>query len=45
VLVGRIRDDPAQERGLALLVVGDNLRQGAAVNAVRVAKLLAERHL
>jgi aspartate-semialdehyde dehydrogenase len=45
VLVGRIREDPTVERGLSLLVVADNLRQGAASNAVRVAKLLAERHL
>ncbi|MFL5270572.1 MAG: aspartate-semialdehyde dehydrogenase [Anaeromyxobacteraceae bacterium] len=45
VLVGRIREDPTVERGLSMLAVGDNLRQGAAVNAVRVAKLLAERHL
>jgi aspartate-semialdehyde dehydrogenase len=45
VLVGRVRDDPTQERGLSLIAVGDNLRQGAAQNAVRVAKLLAERHL
>ena len=45
VLVGRVRADPTVERGLALVVVGDNLRQGAAVNAVRVSKLLAERHL
>jgi aspartate-semialdehyde dehydrogenase len=45
VLVGRVRDDPTVERGLSLIAVGDNLRQGAAVNAVRVAKRLAERHL
>jgi len=45
VLVGRVRDDPAAERGVSFLVVGDNLRQGAAVNAVRVAKLWTERHL
>lgn len=45
VLVGRVREDPSVERGVSFLVVGDNLRQGAAVNAVRVAKLLAERHL
>jgi aspartate-semialdehyde dehydrogenase len=45
VLVGRIRRDPDQERTLNLWVVGDNLRKGAATNAVQVAELLAERGL
>ena len=45
VLVGRIRRDPGQERCLNLWVVGDNLRKGAATNAVQVAELLAERGL
>jgi aspartate-semialdehyde dehydrogenase len=40
VLVGRIRRDPAVERGLALWVSGDNLRKGAATNAVQIAELL-----
>ena len=41
VLVGRIRRDPSHERCLNLWVVGDNLRKGAATNAVQVAELLA----
>jgi aspartate-semialdehyde dehydrogenase len=45
VLVGRIRRDPSQERTLNLWVVGDNLRKGAATNAVQVAELLVERDL
>jgi aspartate-semialdehyde dehydrogenase len=45
VLVGRIRRDPGQERTLNLWVAGDNLRKGAATNAVQVAELLVERNL
>jgi aspartate-semialdehyde dehydrogenase len=45
VLVGRIRRDPSHDRCLNLWVVGDNLRKGAATNAVQVAELLAERDL
>ncbi len=45
VLVGRIRRDPSHERCLNLWVVGDNLRKGAATNAVQVAELLVEREL
>ncbi len=45
VLVGRIRRDPSGERCLNLWIVGDNLRKGAATNAVQVAELLAERDL
>jgi aspartate-semialdehyde dehydrogenase len=45
VLVGRIRRDPSHERCLNLWVVGDNLRKGAATNAVQVAELIAERGL
>lgn len=40
-LVGRIRRDPGVEHGLALFVSGDNLRKGAALNAVQIAELLA----
>ncbi|HSC92501.1 MAG TPA: Asd/ArgC dimerization domain-containing protein [Gaiellaceae bacterium] len=43
VLVGRVRSDPTVEHGLALLVVGDNLRKGAALNAIQIAELLLER--
>jgi aspartate-semialdehyde dehydrogenase len=45
VLVGRIRRDPSRERCLNLWVVGNNLRKGAATNAVQIAELLAERDL
>ena len=45
VLVGRIRRDPSHERCLNLWVVGDNLRKGAALNAVQLAELLGERNL
>jgi aspartate-semialdehyde dehydrogenase len=41
VYVGRIRKDPSHPRGLALWVVGDNLRKGAALNAIQVFELLA----
>ena len=40
VLVGRLRDDPSQEHTLDLWVTGDNLRKGAALNAVQIAELL-----
>jgi aspartate-semialdehyde dehydrogenase len=40
VLVGRIRRDPAVENGLCLLVAADNLRKGAALNAIQIAELL-----
>ena len=42
VWVGRIRRDPSREHGLALFVVADNLRKGAATNAVQVAELVLE---
>jgi len=45
VLVGRIRRDPSHERCLNLWIVGDNLRKGAATNAVQIAELLHERDL
>ena len=45
VLVGRIRADVSHENGVALWVVADNLRCGAATNAVRTAELLIERDL
>jgi len=45
VLVGRIREDPSHERCLNLWIVGDNLRKGAATNAVQVAELLNVRGL
>jgi aspartate-semialdehyde dehydrogenase len=44
VLVGRIRRDPTEPNGLALWIVNDNLRKGAALNAVQIAELLVRRH-
>jgi aspartate-semialdehyde dehydrogenase len=41
VYVGRLRKDPSHPRGLALWVVGDNLRKGAALNAMQVFELVA----
>jgi aspartate-semialdehyde dehydrogenase len=43
VLVGRIRRDPTVERGLALFCAGDQLRKGAATNAVQIAELLQQK--
>jgi aspartate-semialdehyde dehydrogenase len=40
VLVGRVRADPAGENGLALYLSSDNLRKGAALNAIQIAELL-----
>ncbi len=45
IYVGRIRLDPTVENGLNLWVVADNLRKGAALNAVQIAELLVERDL
>ena len=43
--VSRVRKDPTVEHGLALWCVSDNLRKGAALNAVQIAELLGRRHL
>jgi aspartate-semialdehyde dehydrogenase len=43
--VGRIREDESIENGLNLWVVADNLRKGAATNAVQIAELLAAKYL
>ncbi|WP_304170666.1 aspartate-semialdehyde dehydrogenase [Phenylobacterium aquaticum] len=45
VFVSRIRNDPTVEHGLNMWVVADNLRKGAALNAVQIAQLLHERGL
>jgi aspartate-semialdehyde dehydrogenase len=45
VLVGRVRQDMTDKRGLALWSVNDNLRKGAALNAVQIAEALLERRL
>jgi aspartate-semialdehyde dehydrogenase len=41
VFVGRVRADPSHPRGLVLWIVGDNLRKGAALNAIQVFELVA----
>jgi aspartate-semialdehyde dehydrogenase len=43
VLVGRIRRDPTVEHGLALFLASDNLRKGAALNAIQIAELVLQR--
>ena len=43
--VSRVREDPTVDSGLSLWVVSDNLRKGAALNAVQIAELLGRRHL
>jgi aspartate-semialdehyde dehydrogenase len=43
--VSRVREDPTVDSGLVLWCVSDNLRKGAALNAVQIAELLGRRHL
>jgi aspartate-semialdehyde dehydrogenase len=43
VFVGRIRRDESQENTLNMWVVADNLRKGAATNAVQIAELLIKK--
>jgi aspartate-semialdehyde dehydrogenase len=45
VYVSRIRSDPTVENGLSMWVVADNLRKGAALNAVQIAERLADEYL
>ncbi len=45
VFVSRIREDSSVENGLSLWIVSDNLRKGAALNAVQIAELLLKEHL
>lgn len=45
IFVGRIRTDASVENGLAFWVVSDNVRKGAATNAVEIAELLVARNL
>jgi len=42
--VGRIREDISHPRGLNLWIVSDNIRKGAALNAVQIAELLAKAY-
>jgi aspartate-semialdehyde dehydrogenase len=43
--VGRIREDISQDNGIDMFVVADNVRKGAALNAVQIAEVLAEKYL
>ena len=43
--ISRVREDPTVDNGLSLWCVSDNLRKGAALNAVQIAELLGRRHL
>jgi aspartate-semialdehyde dehydrogenase len=43
--ISRIREDKTVDNGLSLWVVSDNLRKGAALNAIQIAELLIENHL
>ena len=43
--ISRIREDPTVENGLMMWVVSDNLRKGAALNAVQIAEVLVNRRL
>jgi len=45
VYVGRIREDISHPRGLNLWIVADNIRKGAALNAVQIAELLVKHHM
>ena len=44
-LVGRIRDDESVPNGINMWVVADNIRKGAATNAVQIAEIVAEKYL
>jgi aspartate-semialdehyde dehydrogenase len=43
--ISRVREDPTVDNGIVLWCVSDNLRKGAALNAVQIAELLGRRHL
>ncbi|HPH47696.1 MAG TPA: Asd/ArgC dimerization domain-containing protein, partial [Chryseolinea sp.] len=45
VFVGRIRRDESQENTLNMWIVADNLRKGAATNAVQIAEFILEKSL
>ncbi len=45
VLVGRIRADPSARNGIALFVCGDNIRKGAATNAIQIAEIMIAKGL
>ncbi len=45
VFVGRIREDESIERGINMWIVSDNIRKGAALNAVQIAELLIQKKM
>ena len=45
VFVGRIRKDISSERGIEMFISSDNLRKGAALNAVQIAEVMMEKDL
>ncbi len=45
VYVGRVREDESVERGINLWIVSDNIRKGAALNAVQISEILVREHL
>ena len=45
MLVGRVRDDLGNPGGILLWVVADNLRKGAALNAVQIAEILIRDYI
>lgn len=45
VFISRVRKDPSVEFGLSMWIVADNLRKGAALNAVQIAEMLVQRYL
>jgi aspartate-semialdehyde dehydrogenase len=45
VFVGRIREDISHPRGIALWVVSDNVRKGAALNSIQIAEILVDKYL
>ena len=45
IFVGRIREDESIANGLNMFIVADNIRKGAALNAVQIAEALLERNL
>jgi aspartate-semialdehyde dehydrogenase len=44
-LVGRLRKDESIENGISMWIVADNIRKGAATNAVQIAEILAQKYL
>jgi aspartate-semialdehyde dehydrogenase len=45
VYVGRIREDSSNPNGVAMWIVSDNIRKGAALNAIQIAEELVARNL